>query len=160
MATPRRILFVCLGNICRSQMAEAMLQHIVDERMLTHRFVIDSAGVGKWHVGKPPHRQTLSTLSRHGMTSLHVGRQVSAVDFEQFDDVIALDREVERDLLAMAPTPELASKVRLLRSYDPAAKGDLSVPDPYGRSDRDFEVVYGLIERSLLGLLDTATATS
>jgi protein-tyrosine phosphatase len=157
-ATPRRVLFVCLGNICRSPMAEAMFQSLVDDRMLTHRFHIDSAGILGSHAGRPPHRETLATLSRHGLTTLHLGRKVGTADLVEFDEILALDVDVERRLHEIGGRPELAAKVRLLRHYDPEAAGDLSVPDPYGRSAREFELVYSMIDRSLRGLLDALTA--
>jgi protein-tyrosine phosphatase len=153
-----RILFVCMGNICRSPTAEGVMRRLVDDAGLTDQIEIESAGTGGWHAGEPPdHRATLAA-GRRGITLEGAARQVTQDDFRRFDLVIALDRANLRELLAIAPDEDAAEKVRLLREFDPAASGDLDVPDPYYGGDRGFENVLDMVEASCRGLLDELRA--
>jgi protein-tyrosine phosphatase len=149
-----RILFVCMGNICRSPTAEGVMRRLVEQAGLTDRIEIESAGTGGWHVGEPPDERATLAARRRGITLSGAAQQVTARDFRRFDLLIALDRSNLRELLAIAPDEEAAEKVRLLREFDPATSGDLDVPDPYYGGDRGFETVLDMVEAACRGLLD------
>jgi len=152
-----RILFVCLGNICRSPTAEAVMTRLVREAGVDEEaFVIDSAGTGGWHAGEPPDPRAADAARRRGIELGGEARQVRDEDFEEFDLLLAMDARNLRDLRAMAPGPEAREKVRLLREFDPASAGavDLDVPDPYYGGPRGFDDVLDLVESACRGLLD------
>jgi protein-tyrosine phosphatase len=152
-----RVLFVCLGNICRSPTAEAVMARLVDEAELSHAIELDSAGTGAWHVGSPPDERATETAAARGIAMRGSARQVTIEDFEAFDLLLAMDAQNHRDLRALAPHPEAAAKVRLLREFDPASAGaggpSLDVPDPYYGSAGGFDRVLDLVEAACAGLL-------
>ncbi|GHE03771.1 low molecular weight protein-tyrosine-phosphatase [Streptomyces alanosinicus] len=148
-----RVCFVCTGNICRSPMAESVFRARVAEAGLEDLVEVDSAGTGGWHEGDRADPRTVSVLDEHGYDSEHIARQFQPSWFSRLDLVIALDTGHLKALRRLAPTEEDARKVRLLRSYDPAAPDDLDVPDPYyGRRD-GFEECLELVEAASAGLL-------
>jgi protein-tyrosine phosphatase len=149
----RRILFVCMGNICRSPTAEGVMRALLREEGLEGRIEVDSAGTGSWHAGEPPDTRAAEAAGRRGIALAGAARQVTSEDFERFDLVVAMDRSNLRDLLAIAPDEDAAEKVRLLREFDPAADGDLDVPDPYYGGDRGFETVLDQVHAACRGLL-------
>ena len=151
-----RVLFVCMGNICRSPTAEGVMRRLLEDEGLD--IEIDSAGTGGWHAGEPPDERATLAARRRGVTLEGAARQVRPEDFRRFDLLIALDRSNLRELLARAPDEEAAEKVRLLREFDPAADGDLDVPDPYYGGDRGFETVLDMVEASCRGLIDELRA--
>ena len=151
------VLFVCLGNICRSPLAEGVFQHLVDEAGLTDRFEVDSAGTGAWHVGERPDARASMVATQHGVELECQARQVTEDDFHHFDYIVAMDRENLRKLERMAASAGSESEVRLLRSYDPDADGD-EVPDPYYGGASGFETVYEMVHRSCEALLDRLKA--
>jgi len=153
-----RILFVCMGNICRSPTAEGVMRHLLEDAGLADRGEIESAGTGGWHAGEPPDERATLAARRRGVTLEGAARQVRPEDFRRFDLLIALDRANLRELLARAPDEEAAEKVRLLREFDPAADGDLDVPDPYYGGDRGFETVLDMVEASCRGLIEELRA--
>jgi low molecular weight protein-tyrosine phosphatase len=148
-----RILFVCMGNICRSPTAEGVMRALVHDAGLEDRIEIDSAGTGGWHAGEPPDARATEAARRRGVTLAGAARQVIPDDFESFDLIIAMDRENLRGLLAIAPDEQAAGKVRLLREYEPGASGDLDVPDPYYGGERGFETVLDHVQAACRGLL-------
>jgi protein-tyrosine phosphatase len=151
-----RICFVCSGNICRSPTAAIVTRRLVAEAGLAELVDVDSAGLGDWHVGDDADARTLRALGARGYdTAGHCARQFAGADFGERDLVVALDRGHYRALRMLAPTAEDRDKVRLLRSFDPAAAdGDLEVPDPYYGRTADFEHVLDLVEAACRGLLD------
>jgi protein-tyrosine phosphatase len=151
-----RILFVCMGNICRSPTAEGVMRRLLEDEGLDVE--IDSAGTGGWHAGEPPDRRATIAAQRRGITLAGAARQVTRADFRDFDLLIALDRGNLRELLTIAPDEDAAEKVRLLREFDPAASGDLDVPDPYYGGDRGFETVLDMVEAACRGLIDELRA--
>ena len=153
-----RILFVCMGNICRSPTAEGVMRRLVEDAGLADRVEIESAGTGGWHAGEPPDRRATQAARRRGITLEGAARQIRPADFHDFDLLIALDRANLRELLAVAPDEEAAEKVRLLREFDPRASGELDVPDPYYGGDRGFETVLDMVEAACRGLLDELRA--
>jgi protein-tyrosine phosphatase len=144
-----RVLFVCLGNICRSPMAEAVFQRLVDEAGLGGQFEIDSAGTGSWHIGERAHPGTRRVLDRHGITYHGRARQVEAADVAYPDTfIIAMDNENLRDLEA-----RFGRHPRLYRLLDfSSSNGSRDVPDPYYSGG--FEEVYDLMQKGARGLLE------
>jgi protein-tyrosine phosphatase len=155
-----RLLFVCLGNICRSPTAEGVMRRLVAEAGLADEVEIDSAGTGSWHIGSPPDERATAAARRRGVTLEGAARQVTAEDFERFDLLVAMDASNVRDLRALAPDDEARAKVVALRSFDPEAvsAGKLDVPDPYYGGERGFEHVLDVVERACRGLLDELRA--
>lgn len=159
--SPYRVCFVCTGNICRSPMAESVFRAHAEEAGLDGQVEVDSAGTGPWHEGDGADHRTISVLTAHGYEQRHIARQFQSAWFSTLDLVIALDSGHLRELRALAPTPEDAAKVRLLREYDPHANpdapdasGGLDVPDPYFGGTDDFEACLEMIEAASEGLLD------
>lgn len=146
-----KVLFVCLGNICRSPTAEAVFRHLVEEAGLDKRVVTDSAGTGDWHVGEPPDLRATEAAARRGYDlSTQRGRQVNRNDFAEFDYVLAMDNENLRALKRLCPA-EHAPKVRLFTEF--CSTGRCVVPDPYAGGPQGFEAVLDLVEDSARGLL-------
>lgn len=145
------VLFVCLGNICRSPLAEGVFLHQVQGRGLNDRFRADSAGTSAYHVGETPDPRSIEVAARHGIRLPSKARKVRAGDFEAFDVIVPMDTANRRDLLARCPDP-LAEKVRLLREFDPDGPGD--VPDPYYGGPGGFDTVFAMVDRSCARLLD------
>ena len=150
---PTSILFVCLGNICRSPLAEGVLRHLVRERGLDDRYVIDSAGTGAWHVGEPPDRRSTEVARKHGVVLEGAARQISPRDLERFDWVIVMDRENLRAVEDMKRRHGGTARVHLLREFDPDPE-DHEVPDPYYGGPGGFDRVYRLVRRSLESFLE------
>jgi protein-tyrosine phosphatase len=150
-----RILFVCLGNICRSPLAEGIFLHLVQERELLGRYLAESAGIGDWHCGEPPDPRARAAAERRGVRLLSVCRQVQAGDFGTFDLILPMDRSNREQLLARSPVPH-RGKIRLMREFDPeAAPGSHpEVPDPYHGDAGGFDRVFEMLHRSCGALLD------
>lgn len=148
---PIHVLFLCLGNICRSPLAEGQFRAFVDAAGTAHRFVIDSAGTSGYHKGSLPDRGSIAVAKKHGLDITDQrSRPLQEVDFERFDFIVAMDR---RNLSAIAPR---MSKERgfLLREFDDQATGSLDVPDPYGGGANGFDEVYAIIDRSVPALAE------
>lgn len=144
---PYRVCVVCLGNICRSPMAETVLRAELDDAGLVREVVVDSAGTGGWHEGEPMDDRARAALADRGYDgSRHRARRFEAGWFADRDLVLAMDDDNLADLRALAPDPESAARVRLFRSLDPAAGDDLAVPDPYYGGDDGFGYVLDMIE--------------
>lgn len=151
-----RILFVCLGNICRSPTAEAVMRGIVAEAGLGDEIEVESAGTGDWHIGHPPDERSVAAAAQRGVELTGKARQVARGDFDKFDLVIAMDRQNRDDLMTIARSEEDRGKVRLLRSY---SDGELDVPDPYYGGEDGFAEVVEIVERSCQALLDEVAPT-
>ena len=144
---PHAVLFVCLGNICRSPLAEGVFRDIVQEAGLADSFVIDSAGTGAWHIGNPPDPRSIDIAARHEVDiSAQRARQVRADDFRRFDTIVAMDRDNLATLKRMggASSPRL----RLLLNRPPQ-----DVPDPYYGGPDGFADVFDLCDESCRALL-------
>jgi protein-tyrosine phosphatase len=150
-----RILFVCLGNICRSPTAEAVFRHLLESVAadIEIEIEVDSAGIGSWHIGEPPDERAQAAARRRGfeMGTLRA-RQVVREDFEQFDLILAMDRENLAELRRRSP-PQFRERVRLFLEYAPDV-GETDVPDPYYGGEAGFEAVLDLTEQAARGLLD------
>jgi protein-tyrosine phosphatase len=144
-----RILFVCLGNICRSPSAEAVMRGLVESEGLDG-IEVESAGTGDWHVGKPADSRAIAAAADRGVTIGGTARQVDPADFEEFDLILAMDRSNHADLLAMEGADP--AKVRLFREM--AGEGELDVPDPYYGGDDGFGEVLDILERGCAVVLE------
>ena len=147
-----RVLMLCLGNICRSPTAEAMLRKKVREAGLCDRIEVDSAGTADYHVDSPPDRRAVAHGEKRGLAMKNLrGRQVERSDFDRFDFILAMDDDNLADLLRIRPAGSHA-KVALLLSYAPAA-GAREVPDPYYGGADGFEAVLDLVESAADGFI-------
>jgi protein-tyrosine phosphatase len=144
------VVFVCTGNICRSPIAEKVLCHELDRAGLADRVKVSSAGTTGWHVGSPADERAAALLQAHGYTHAHAARQVDAEQLSA-DLIVALDDEHRRTLQAMVPEP---NRVRLLRSFDPAAPPGAEVPDPYYAGADAFDAVLAMVRAAMPGMLD------
>jgi protein-tyrosine phosphatase len=149
---PIRVLFVCMGNICRSPLAEAVFRHQVDERGWSGRFEIDSAGTSGGHRGAPPDPRSTETARRRGITLAGASRRVTGADLRRFDYVIAMDEENQAALDQLHASAGGTAEVRRLREFEPGADS-LDVPDPYYGGPRGFDDVHDIVERGCAGLL-------
>jgi protein-tyrosine phosphatase len=142
------VLFVCLGNICRSPMAEGLFAHHVAAAGLADRFRIDSAGTGNWHVGEWPDPRMRQTAESHGVVLPSCARQITPADLTDFDYVLCMDAANQMNTKALGTG---TATLQLVRDYDPALMGD--VPDPYWGTEADFEAVYQMLDRTTQSLL-------
>ncbi|WP_434054852.1 MAG: low molecular weight protein-tyrosine-phosphatase [Roseibium sp.] len=148
-ALTHKVLFVCLGNICRSPLAEGIFSGLVDDAGLTGDFQIDSAGTGAWHIGNPPDPRSVEIAARNGIDISHQqARTVSLDDFDRFDVIVAMDGNNLATLSSLCATPR--AEIRLLLNAPP-----MDVPDPYFGGPEGFEDVYLLIRSGCEKLLAT-----
>lgn len=147
------VLFVCLGNICRSPLAEGVFRAHVERAGLRDRFDIDSAGTSDYHIGDAPDPRTVRTAASRGVHLEHAARQLAPHDFERFDYVLAMDGANLRRIERMAEGSGAATVTGLLRAFDPDAEETAEVPDPYYGGPRGFEDVHDLVDAACRGLL-------
>ena len=155
------VLFVCLGNICRSPTAEGVMLALVNKAGLQERIALDSAGTGAWHIGEPPDARATEAAWRRGIALAGAARQVRTGDFEEFDLILAMDRSNLRALNRLAPDERAQARVRLLREWGRAGSqsdGDLDVPDPYHGGPDGFEQVLDLVQAACAALLEELRA--
>jgi protein-tyrosine phosphatase len=148
------VVFVCSGNICRSPMAEKVFEHELARAGLADRVQVSSSGIGAWHVGSPADERAAALLRTEGYSHSHRARRVDSADLSA-DLLIALDGGHRVELQRMVSDPE---RVRLLRSFDPAAPPDSDVPDPYYGGADGFAEVLGMVRAAMPGLLDWVRA--
>ena len=141
-----RILMVCLGNICRSPLAEGILQHKIDTQKLED-WSVDSAGTGSWHVGDLPDERSIDVARKHGIDITgQCGRQFTAGDFDRFDKVLVMDSSNYQNVMKLARTDADRNKVALIMNYDRPGFNE-AVPDPYW-DDNGFDKVYEMLDRA------------
>ena len=157
---PYRICVVCLGNICRSPMAEVILRDKLAEAGLAGQVEVDSAGTGDWHLGEAMDSGARAELSRRGYDgSGHEARQFQPSWLADYDLILAMDRGNLASLRQMAAgDSEVAGRIRLMRSFDPAAAGQAEVPDPYNGGPEEYAQVFDLVEPAALGLASQLAA--
>lgn len=148
------ICFVCLGNICRSPLAEGVFEDLVSREGLSERIRIDSAGTSAWHEGEPADSRMRETARRKGIQLSSRARQFVLSDFDRFALVLAMDFSNFRRLKGLRPEQDLKEKLFLFRSFDPKNDGNLEVPDPYYGGDQGFQNVYAIVDRTCPQLLD------
>jgi protein-tyrosine phosphatase len=155
MTRPRRICFVCYGNIGRSPLAEQLFRQLSRQMGVNDRYETTSAGTSGRYEGRPYDEQLVRLAARHGVKYHGFSRQFQRSELETCDLILAMDRENWASLTAMASTPEQQEKIHLLREFDPQGGKFASVPDPYQQSKGDYERVYEMIARSVRGLLES-----
>ncbi|MDZ4714293.1 MAG: low molecular weight protein-tyrosine-phosphatase [Cytophagales bacterium] len=146
-----KVLFVCLGNICRSPLAESIFVQKAERRNIKELVRVDSCGTSNYNEGCPPDPRTRRNASANGVQMTHVARQLSRQDFADFDMILVMDSENLRHALSVCPDHH-HHKIRLMRSYDPLGTGD--VPDPFYGGDRIFQAVFEMLDRSVEALID------
>jgi len=151
-----RVLFVCHGNICRSPAAEGAFKHLIEERNLQSRFLVDSAGTSSFHIGERPHPDTRKAAREKGITLTSLARQFEVDDFARFDVILAMDHKNLNDILRLAESDADRKKVILFRSLDPTYDGKTppDVPDPYYDGYTEFQNVQEIVMRTSEFLLD------
>ncbi|RFU65179.1 low molecular weight protein-tyrosine-phosphatase [Peribacillus glennii] len=143
------VLFVCLGNICRSPMAEALFRDLVEKENLTDKITMDSAATSSWHIGSPPHKGTLAILKKNSISSKGLaGRQLTKEDFEKFDYIVGMDESNVKNIREITGRPDHPKILRLLD----IAELNKDVPDPYYTGD--FEETYQLVSEGCTALLE------
>lgn len=147
------VCFVCLGNICRSPTAEAVMRSLLEREGLTKTIAIDSAGTGAWHVGESPDARASAAAKRRGHDLRGKARRFETSDFVRFDYVVAMDRDNRDDLLAITSSNDERQKVTLLRDFDSDSPRNADVPDPYYGAGDGFERVLDICEAACTGLL-------
>jgi protein-tyrosine phosphatase len=152
------VLFVCLGNICRSPIAEGIFRELVKKRGLQDQIWCDSAGTAGYHIGQLPDQRTMKNAEKHDLKLTHRGRKLSVADLDTFDHIVVMDEANFKDVndfyyKTKHKTPS-ADKLFLLRDHDPKTRGISEVPDPYYESEPFFEDVYQIVWRSNEALLD------
>lgn len=150
------VLFVCLGNICRSPLAEGVFMHKVYSRNLGNEFKADSAGTASYHIGKLADKRSIAVALAYGIELTHKARAFRVDDFYDFDYIVAMDKQNYKDIQRLEPAGAKA-RVVLMRDYDHELKGG-EVPDPYYGEHKDFEEVYSILDRSCNNLLEQLAA--
>lgn len=149
---PTRVLFVCLGNICRSPLAEAIFLKMIEDRAIADRFIVDSCGTGGWHEGQHADPRSIHVGAKYGVPVHSIARQFRDTDIDAHDLVIAMDKSNEYNLVKLGVDPAI---IRRMRSFDPTTPEGPDVPDPYYGGDDGFDKVYEMLVRSCEGMLST-----
>jgi protein-tyrosine phosphatase len=149
-----KVLFVCLGNICRSPLAEAIFNEKARQKKLEHLFHANSCGTSNYNIGDDPDPRTIRSAHKNNMPISHNACQLKYTDGEEFDLILAMDENNYQNIL-LVTHPSHHHKVKLMRSYDPLGNGD--VPDPYYGNEKDFEEVFTILDRSIDSFLNELT---
>ena len=158
MSDPIRVQFVCLGNICRSPLAEVVFRDKVREAGLYDRFDIESSGTGDWHIGEGADSRMEQTAESHGHSlDAHSASQFQADDLEAYHHIFVMDKSNLNDVLYLDEDEQHSGKVRLFREFDPNP-GDFQVPDPYYGGEDGFENVYDIVDRTTSVIMERLVA--
>ena len=148
-----KVLFVCLGNICRSPLAEAIFIHKIKQKKIDHYFEVDSCGTANYHIGDTPDSRTIANARKNGVSINHLGRQLCEEDLLYFDYVLAMDHSNHRNILRLSNARDQQHKISLMRAFDPEGK-DQEVPDPYYGTEHNFQEVFDILNRTMDSFLD------
>jgi protein-tyrosine phosphatase len=154
-----KVLFVCLGNICRSPAAESVLKKIIEDKNLTKNFYVDSAGLIDYHKGEPPDDRMISTMEKRGYSMNHSARQINLKDFDIFDYIVALDNYIFKELNRYPIDANKKKKIIKLADYL-KQHNETEIADPYYGNQEDFEYCLDLIEDSVNGLFNDKLKTN
>lgn len=154
MSKIAEISFVCLGNICRSPLAQGVFQDLVNREKLDQNIFISSAGTGNWHIGNLPDERMRQTAQSKGIKLESRAQQFQSKDFNRFNLILAMDHSNLIRLSEIAPSSLPPDKLILFRSFDPESNDDQDVPDPYYGGAKGFEEVYSMVKRTCPPLLD------
>jgi protein-tyrosine phosphatase len=154
MSEITEVSFVCLGNICRSPLAQGLFQDLVNREKLDQKIFISSAGTGNWHIGNLPDERMRQTAHSKGINLESRAQQFQSNDFNRFNLVLAMDQSNLARLSEIAPSTLPKNKLMLFRSFDPESTDDQDVPDPYYGGAKGFEEVYSIVKRTCPPLLD------
>jgi protein-tyrosine-phosphatase len=152
----KRVMFVCMGNICRSPLAEALFTHVVRENNAAGRYVADSSGTIGYHAGERSDPRMRQVALKHGVTIDHSAQKLNRKHLGTFDLILCMDQDNLKDARALARTPEEQQKIMLFRTYDPMGSGN--VPDPYYGGIEGFENVFSICERTARALFTSLEA--
>lgn len=150
----QRVLFICLGNVCRSPIAEAVFAQLTTQNGAAERYLIDSAGTNAYAAGSPPDPRMQQVARREGVPMSHSSRMFVRTDFDNFDLILSVDRVNVERAARLARSKEDRQKIRLLRDYDPDSPRGSEIPDPYYGGQRGFEKVYHMVDKACRGLFD------
>lgn len=148
-----RILFVCLGNICRSPLGAAILKKKVRDAGMDAWVEVDSCGTSDYHIGDGADPRTIANATRHGVPIEHCARQLVKEDLRDFDFIFAMDKNNYQNILRLAAGADVKEKIKLMREFDPESKGG-EVPDPYHGGEDAFQEVFDILDRSTGAFLD------
>jgi protein-tyrosine-phosphatase len=152
----KRIMFVCLGNICRSPLAHAVFADIVEKSKVAHRYHVDSSGIIGHHAGERSDPRMLVTANAHGINITHRAKQLTRKHLDEFHMIVCMDDENKAGALRIVEDPTQEAKICMLRDFDP--KGPGIVPDPYYGGDQGFETVFDIVSRSCTALFEKLEA--
>ncbi len=153
-----KLLFVCLGNICRSPSAENIMNYLIEKEGLTGQIICDSAGTSSYHIGSAPDRRMQAAAKKRGIELKGRARQIEPYDLEDFDLILAMDKSNYYDILALDPQRKYKDKVKLICDFA-TQHSDQEVPDPYYGGEDGFNYVIDLLLDACQGLLDYCSAT-
>lgn len=151
---PIRVLFVCLGNICRSPAAEGAFLDLIQKKNLESAFFVDSCGTSRFHLGELPDPRTRQAARKRGIELTHRARQFRKEDFQEFDHILAMDKSNQKDILYFASTEEERKKVQLFRFFQKDSKKDSEVPDPFYGTLKDFDEVQNIVSETAEDFLE------
>jgi protein-tyrosine phosphatase len=153
----KKILFVCLGNICRSPLAEAIFKHKLKQKGIEDQFEVDSCGTANYHIGDAPDSRSVANARKNGVTITHIGRQLQKEDLDYYDLILAMDKSNLTNIFRLQTKEDQIDKIKLMREFDPLENGE-EVPDPYYGGEKGFQNVFDILDRSAETLLDKLTA--
>jgi protein-tyrosine phosphatase len=142
-----RVLFVCLGNICRSPLGAAILKKKLKDQGMDSWVEVESCGTSNYHIGDNADARTIANASKHGVPIDHCVRQLTPADLENFDFIFAMDKSNYQNIIRLTDNQALRDKIKMMREYDPYGKGG-EVPDPYHGGEKDFQEVFDILDRS------------
>lgn len=154
----KKIMFVCLGNICRSPLAHAVFEDMVNRARINNKFEIESSGTAAYHVGELPDKRMRATAQSHGVSMTHRARHFHESDLDTYDMILAMDKENLSNILLLTDQPKHIQKVQLFRDFDGYdGSTGAEVPDPYYGGPEGFENVFQIVHRTAANLLTTLT---